>query len=285
MSDNVLISIYNSDGTPKADASPSLITVRDITGTELSHPTIHNIGHGDYTFELSGDAGYIVSTGALPEYFGAGIGNGVWFALFDSSGAPKSDAVPAVTTLDWDGNTLNSFNATNIGSGLYWFNSPTAVFKVVTGCFPPYIDGDIYTSVTPAPLPPVVSNSPTTVNSPVRDIWCDFTTGKFYMNKGDLVLTQGKPAILQAIDIAVNTFLGTYWLDSRVGVDYWGKILVKNPNSALINQSLRKVILGVLGVVSVQNISITVSQKRVATIKYNITTDVGRLSGTVTGGI
>jgi hypothetical protein len=285
MIDNVLVSIYNTDGTPKVDAVPAFVDCRDIGGIVQPFPVITSLGNGDYSFFLPGDAGYLIETYALPEYLGGGVGNGVWFNCYEDDGSPKSDATPVVTVYDWDGNLISTISAINKGIGLYWFGTVgTGIFKVETGCNPSYLDGDFNTGITPAPVPPVSYGTTVGAAGVGRDIWCDFVTGKFYQNKGDLVLSTGKPAIQQALNIALNTWARTYYLDTTVGVDYFGKVLVRNPSQALINSELRRVIMSVLGVISVQSVSYSINSLRQATFKYQITTDVGLLSGSVTGG-
>src|SRR4029077_4743012 len=65
---------------------------------------------------------------------------------------------------------------------------------------------------------------------------------------GDLVLVDGTAGIMQNILQTLKIFLGEWFMDNTLGIDYFGSILVKNPNQAIINAIFINQILSVPGV-------------------------------------
>ena len=102
-------------------------------------------------------------------------------------------------------------------------------------------------------------------------------------NGMDLQLIGDGPALQQAVTIALEFFLGEWFLDQSVGVPWFQDIFIKNPNSAAIQAIIRTAILAVDGITSVSNVTIsTAPQTRGVTITWAATGDLGQLvSGTV----
>lgn len=100
----------------------------------------------------------------------------------------------------------------------------------------------------------------------------------------DLLTADGKAAILQDILQQIGAYLGEWFLDNTIGVDYYGKILVKNPNPNEINAIFIAKILGVPGVVTLNpgyNFTPDFVTRTLA-IKFNVSTTFGTVdySGT-----
>lgn len=76
-------------------------------------------------------------------------------------------------------------------------------------------------------------------------------------------------SIEQAILIRLRWFLAEWVYDTSLGVDWFGKVLIKNPNSLLIRRMIEDTILSVDGVNSVENLTLTLDKTtRVATISF-----------------
>jgi hypothetical protein len=67
---------------------------------------------------------------------------------------------------------------------------------------------------------------------------------------GDLLIVDGTQAILQNILQTIGIFKGEWFLNNTIGIDYFGSVLVKNPNPAAINAIFQSQILNVAGVLS-----------------------------------
>lgn len=62
-----------------------------------------------------------------------------------------------------------------------------------------------------------------------------------FNQRNDVLLINGPERVAQDLKIALLMFLGEYFLDETVGVNYMGAILVKNPDRILIESILRAV--------------------------------------------
>jgi len=285
MTTPVSFSVFNSSGIPTNSVTPVFVAGRDSLGNPIGAPTINNLGsNGSYSF-LYPDGGYLIYTGALPTYVQGGVGDGVFFALFDQADAVKADATPTVSLTEWSGAPLASPGVSVLGGGLYWFPTPgPCVYLVTTGCNPEYLTGSIDYVAPDVVVAPTATSSSSAVGLVGRDIYIDFATGKFFQSKGDLVLVTGTNAVMQAVLIALNTFIGTYWLDTGYGIDYWNGVLGKNRPRELILATFRNALLAVEGVIAVPSIEYSLSNARVcrvtAKIKsndgvFNVSTSVG----------
>jgi len=88
---------------------------------------------------------------------------------------------------------------------------------------------------------------------------------------GDISLTQ---SVRQAIRIRLLWFLGEWRLGPLVGLDYWGTVLVKNPNMVKIRQAIRNEILSVEEVTAVNDVQLLHDKKaRTLTVRYEAVTD------------
>jgi hypothetical protein len=66
-----------------------------------------------------------------------------------------------------------------------------------------------------------------------------------------LQLVSGKDAIVQNLRIRYQFFLGEWFLDTRKGIPYYEKILIKNPNRDEVLSILREVALETPGIETV----------------------------------
>jgi hypothetical protein len=116
----------------------------------------------------------------------------------------------------------------------------------------------------------------------LRNIALDPVTGGFVFASGALQFVSDGPSIVQAVNCALKTFLGEYFLDDpdnpTVGVPYFQNVLVKNPDAKILDAVFRAVILGVQGVATVVslNFSYTAATRALA-VAWSATTDLGLL--------
>lgn len=88
---------------------------------------------------------------------------------------------------------------------------------------------------------------------------------------GDISLTE---SVRQAIRIRLLWFLGEWRLGPLAGLDYWGTVLVKNPNLVKIWQAIRDEILSVNEVTAVKDLQLVHDvQARTLAVRYEAVTD------------
>lgn len=93
---------------------------------------------------------------------------------------------------------------------------------------------------------------------------------------GDLVIAAGIDAIRQHLMIRLRFFLGEWFQNRDEGIDYYGKILVKNPDIPLITGMLNRVVRETPGVVSVDVFDLTyVPSTRTLRLSFAATCDEG----------
>jgi hypothetical protein len=79
-------------------------------------------------------------------------------------------------------------------------------------------------------------------------------TGDLEIIDGELSLTSGIDAIAQELRQRLLFFIGEWFLDTRLGVDWFGTALVKNPNWTRINQMIRSVAMQTSGIRSIRGL-------------------------------
>jgi hypothetical protein len=94
----------------------------------------------------------------------------------------------------------------------------------------------------------------------------------------DWGLVRGVDAIAQAVQLRLNFFAAEWVLDTSLGIDFFGKVLVKNPNPATVKSIFTAEALKCKGVAGVESFSFTVDpHTRRGEIKLTIKTDTGQL--------
>lgn len=81
------------------------------------------------------------------------------------------------------------------------------------------------------------------------------SSGDLDLTTGDLQLATGSTEIAQHIKIRLRYFLGEWFLDQRLGVPYFDQILLKNPNTNVVTDLLRRATLSTPGVLDVSSLS------------------------------
>ena len=91
---------------------------------------------------------------------------------------------------------------------------------------------------------------------------------------GDDYDIQSTDSVGQQINIRLKWFFQEWAFRPEFGVDYFGKVFVKNPNNQKIISMLTDVIMSVDGVTDVPSIEIELNRKtREGIISYEATTD------------
>lgn len=108
----------------------------------------------------------------------------------------------------------------------------------------------------------------------MKDILLDSSGDIFLNDEADIVVTD---SILQAVRIRLKWFLGECPLyDEEVGTDYYGVILVKNPDKTLASSEIRSQIMLVTEVTEVVSVDISVDPRtRKGKLSYTFKTDTG----------
>lgn len=107
----------------------------------------------------------------------------------------------------------------------------------------------------------------------MKDILLD-DNGDIYISKeSDIVVTD---SVLQSVRIRLKWFFGECPLyDEDIGTDYFGVILVKNPDITLAASEIRSQIMLVDEVTEVPEVDISIDQKtRTGTVSYTVKTDI-----------
>ena len=97
------------------------------------------------------------------------------------------------------------------------------------------------------------------------------------LTNGQLTFIDSSSAIVQRVRSRLWFFKGEWYQDQRLGVDYFGKVLIKAPDLRQLESMFRKAILGTPGVASVDTLSITIDRPtREATMSFTATTDTNQ---------
>ena len=107
---------------------------------------------------------------------------------------------------------------------------------------------------------------------PVRDFLSD-ATGDLAVVNGDFALVADAAAVVQAIDVHLQTFLGEIWMDESLGVPWHQQILGKGATPLLVKSLLTREIAKVPDVLDVLAVSYSgPDENRRVTIGYTVRT-------------
>lgn len=81
-------------------------------------------------------------------------------------------------------------------------------------------------------------------------------------------LIDGVDAIAQQLRIRLNFQLGSWFLDTRQGIPYLTRVLIKAPDSASIKAIIRRTVLTTPGVVDVENIELNLTDERQLEVSF-----------------
>lgn len=102
--------------------------------------------------------------------------------------------------------------------------------------------------------------------------------GDLVITAGQLVILSDGDAIKQAVRSMLRTIKGEWFLDTSVGVDHLGKILVTAPDLGVIRAELVRAIESVAGVDTITAITLSHDrQARTLAVTFTASTDTGEL--------
>jgi len=81
-------------------------------------------------------------------------------------------------------------------------------------------------------------------------------SGDLQLIDGELSLTSGSEAVAQGLRQRLLFFRGEWFLDTRLGVDWFGTVLKKNPNWTRVDQMIRAVVIGTPGIKNVRSLDL-----------------------------
>lgn len=110
----------------------------------------------------------------------------------------------------------------------------------------------------------------------MADFKLDTATGDLDLSTGDIEIVRGDAAILQQLDIRFNFFLGEWFLDQRIGIPYFQKILGKGQNLEVIRGIYRQTAVSCPGIASLDSFSLSVDKK---TRTLRITLSAKKITG------
>ncbi len=85
----------------------------------------------------------------------------------------------------------------------------------------------------------------------MTDIKISSLTNDLDLSSNDLQLVADEDAIVQNLRIRYRFFLGEWFLDTREGIPYYERILIKNPNFNGVDAILREVAVDTPGIADV----------------------------------
>lgn len=122
----------------------------------------------------------------------------------------------------------------------------------------------------------------------LRNVAIDPETGGYTFVGGQRQYVYDKDGIRQAIRCELQAFAGEWFLDDpnnpQVGIPYLQSILVKGADPRGVANIISNKIASIEGVVSVVSVNLAFNKKtRVLRIAYQVQTDAGLLTDTLTG--
>jgi len=88
------------------------------------------------------------------------------------------------------------------------------------------------------------------------DIKIDVNTRDIVIENDDMVLIDGVEAIGQDVSIRLQTFLGEWFLDTRIGMPYFQKIIGQKPRLAAIESIFREAIQETPGIQTIHDLQL-----------------------------
>lgn len=115
----------------------------------------------------------------------------------------------------------------------------------------------------------------------VRDLKLD-AFGDLVVENGDLALVGGLDALRQDAETRLKLVLSEWFLAVSKGVDWFGEILVKNPNMARVEAIFRQELLDTPGITGVLEMPLSFDHaSRALSGSFRATSDLGEVVGTI----
>lgn len=113
----------------------------------------------------------------------------------------------------------------------------------------------------------------------VTDFLLDDDDDRVIVN-GDWAMASDGPAIKQGVKIRLRFFRGEWFLDEEIGIPYYERILVKNPNISEVREWYRRALQSAPGVREIARLDTEPLVNRQIQILWSVLGDVGLLQGT-----
>lgn len=110
--------------------------------------------------------------------------------------------------------------------------------------------------------------------------------GDLDVSAGDVQLVSGIAGVSQSVRSHIQLVLGEWFLDESKGVDYYGQVLVRNPNLLVIGQLFREAILEAPFIGEITRLGIAFNKTtRSADVSWSAKTDFGVITQTTAAGV
>lgn len=107
------------------------------------------------------------------------------------------------------------------------------------------------------------------MSDPVRDFLLD-ANGHLAVVNGDFATVSGQLAVKQGIGVHLKMFLGDCFLDESQGIDYFGQVLIKDADPAIVSSILANAILDVTDVTQVSASDLELTPQRDSSVHYEV---------------
>ncbi len=112
----------------------------------------------------------------------------------------------------------------------------------------------------------------------MADLKLDTATHDIEIQNGDLVILDGIEAIRQDLLIRLQFFAGEWFLDARIGMPYYQRVLGQKPNESVVRTLFRQAILATPGVVAINDLDVSYDgATRSLAVIFRATTEDGPL--------
>lgn len=91
--------------------------------------------------------------------------------------------------------------------------------------------------------------------------WLQLPNGDLDLSKGLQLTTTLAQYVTQKLRQRLRFFLGEWFIDTRLGVPYFQRVFVENPDLALLATLYRDIVIGTTGVASVRDLVLDFDKK------------------------
>ena len=107
----------------------------------------------------------------------------------------------------------------------------------------------------------------------------DLLTHRVVLENNNLALSSGIDDIAQDVQTRLKTFLGEWYLDTRIGVPYYSRILGQKPQIGLIKGVFRDTIMTTPGIIRITQLDLTYEgATRGVIVRFKADTTAGPLN-------
>ena len=111
----------------------------------------------------------------------------------------------------------------------------------------------------------------------INDIALDSNGDLFFNDTGDMRFINGIYYVRQKVSIRLKWFLGEWYLNLLIGVPWYQKILIKNPNKLDVIDYIKRQILLTEGIDSLEKFNLEFVARRTISVTFTAITNYGKL--------